>query len=105
MEIVSVPGISHIGEGIEFHAGYGVLRTILLVFKTQLSHFSLDLNNILILCLSGIWGGSGVKNPPASVGDAEDLGLIPGSGRSPGGGNGNPLQYSCLENAVERGAW
>ena len=41
-------------------------------------------------------------NPPASSGDA---GLIPGSGRSPGEGNGNPLQYSCLENAMERGAW
>ena len=39
-----------------------------------------------------------VKNPPASARDAEDMGLIPGSGRSPGEGNGNPLQYSCLEN-------
>ena len=41
-------------------------------------------------------------NPPASSGDA---GLIPGSGRSPGEGNGNPLQYSCLENAMDVGAW
>ena len=39
-----------------------------------------------------------VKNPPASAGDVRDVGLIPGSGRSPGGGCGNPLQYSCLEN-------
>ena len=43
-----------------------------------------------------------VKNPPAN---AEDAGLIPGSGRSPGEGNGNPLQYSCLENPMDRGAW
>ena len=43
-----------------------------------------------------------VKNPPE---DAGDLGLIPGSGRSPGGGNGNPLQYSCLRNPMDRGAW
>ena len=43
-----------------------------------------------------------VKNLPASAGDA---GLIPGSGRSPGEGNGNPLQYSCLGNAMDRGAW
>ena len=43
-----------------------------------------------------------VKNLPASAGDA---GSIPGSGRSPGGGNGNPLQYSCLENSVDRGDW
>ena len=45
---------------------------------------------------------SGVKNPPASTGDSS---LIPGSGRSPGDGNGNALQYSCLENLMERGAW
>ena len=42
-----------------------------------------------------------VKNPPANAGDAGDLGSIPGSGRSPGGGNGNLLQYSCLENPME----
>ena len=47
------------------------------------------------------FGGTVVKNPPASAGDA---GLIPGSGRSPGGGHGNPLQCSCLENAMDRGA-
>ena len=46
-----------------------------------------------------------VKNLPASAGDARDMGSIPGSGRSPGGGRGNPLQYSCLENPVDRGAW
>ena len=46
-----------------------------------------------------------VKNPPASAGDAGDAVLTPGSGRSPGGGNGNPLQYSCLGNMMGRGAW
>ena len=46
-----------------------------------------------------------VRNLPADAGDIGDLGLIPGSGRSPGGGHGNPLQYSCLENPVDRGAW
>ena len=46
-----------------------------------------------------------VKNLPASEGDLRDMGLIPGSGRSPGGGHGNPLQYSCLENPLDRGAW
>ena len=45
-----------------------------------------------------------VKNPPASEGDTRDVGLIPGSGRSPGEGNGYPLQYSCLENFMDRGA-
>ena len=45
-----------------------------------------------------------VKNPPASARDARDLGLTPGLGRSPGGGNGNLLQYSCLENPMDRGA-
>ena len=46
-----------------------------------------------------------VKNLPARTGDVRDSGLIPGSGRSPGEGNGTPLQYSCLENSVGRGAW
>ena len=45
------------------------------------------------------------KNLPANVGDVKDMGLIPGLGRSPGGGHGNPLQCSCLENPMERGAW
>ena len=51
----------------------------------------------------GIPGSSVVKNPPANSGDAEDVDLIPGSGRSSGGGNGHPLQYSCLENPTDRG--
>ena len=42
-----------------------------------------------------------VKNPPANAGDARDVGSIPGSGRSPGAGNGNPFQYSCLENSMD----
>ena len=46
-----------------------------------------------------------VKNPPAKAGDGRDEGSIPGSGRSPGEGNGNPLQDSCLENSMDRGAW
>ena len=46
-----------------------------------------------------------VKNPPANAGDVRDVALIPGSGRFPGGGHGNPLQYSCLENPIDRGAW
>ena len=50
-------------------------------------------------------GGTAVKNLPANAGDTRDIGLTPGSGRSPGVGNGNPLQYSCLENFMDRGAW
>ena len=46
-----------------------------------------------------------VKNPSANSGDTGDVGLIPGLGRSPGGGNGKPLQYSCLKNSMDRGAW
>ena len=46
-----------------------------------------------------------VKNLPTSAGDVRDTALIPGSGRFPGEGQGNPLQYSCLENPVDRGAW
>ena len=53
----------------------------------------------------GFHGGSAVKNPPANEGDAGDAGLIPGLGRFPGGGKGNSLQYSCLGNPMDRGAW
>ena len=53
----------------------------------------------------GFLGGSVVKCPPANTGDAGDVGLKPGLARSPGGVNGNPLQYSCLENPMDRGAW
>ena len=54
------------------------------------------------------WGfsdGSVVKNPPANARDARVTGSIPGSGRFPGGGNGNPLQYFCPGNLMDRGAW
>jgi len=46
-----------------------------------------------------------VKNLPAKAGDTRNTGLIPGSGRSPGEENGNPLQYSCLDNSMDRGDW
>ena len=46
-----------------------------------------------------------IKNTPANVGDLGDEGSVPGLGRSLGGGHGNPLQYSCLENHMDRGAW
>ena len=70
------------------------------------SNFSTSLPELVIVYF--IWGfphGSVVKNPPDHAGDAGDAGSIPGSGRSPGGGNGNPLQFSCLENPMDRGAW
>ena len=46
-----------------------------------------------------------IKNPPTNAGDARDMSSIPGSGRSPGVGNGNSLQYSCFANSMDRGAW
>ena len=57
------------------------------------------------LNVDGFPGGTVVKNPFASAGDARDMDLIPESGRHPGVGNGNPLWYSCLENSMDRGAW
>ena len=60
---------------------------------------------IYALYVSVLWdfpGGSVVKNPPANSGDT---GAVSGLGRSPGGGNGNPLQHCCLENPIDRGAW
>ena len=53
----------------------------------------------------GFLSGSAVKNQPANSGDARDEGWIPQSGRSPGEGNDNPLQYSCLGNPTDRGVW
>ena len=53
----------------------------------------------------GFPGGLIVKNLPPIAGDIRDTGLIPGSGRSPGGGHGSPLQYSCLENLRDKGVW
>ena len=53
----------------------------------------------------GFPGGAMVKNPPAHAGDERDMGLIPGLGRSPGEGNGNLLQFSCLKSSRDRGVW
>ena len=53
----------------------------------------------------GFLSGSAGKESTGNAGDSGDTGSIPGLGRSPGGGNGNPLQYSCLENSMDRGDW
>ena len=53
----------------------------------------------------GVLGGSAGKESACNAGDTGDVGSIPGLGRSPGEGNGNPLQYSCLGNPMDRGAW
>ena len=66
-------------------------------------YFLFSLFYVLIILL-GFSGGSAVENPPAMQ-KTQDAGSIPESGRSPGEGNGNPLQYSCLENPMDRGAW
>ena len=58
--------------------------------------------NVYLKCKMGFPGGALVKNPPASAGDMDST---PGSGRPSGKGNGNPLQYSCLENSMDRGSW
>ena len=57
------------------------------------------------LHLYGFPGGTVVKNPPANAGNTRDMGLIPGSERSPVVGNGSPFQYSFLEDSMDRGAW
>ena len=61
-------------------------------------------NFVLSTYWLGFPGGSAIKNPPANAGST-DQGSIPESGRFPGGGHGNPVQYSCLENSMDRGAW
>ena len=86
-------------------------QTLGVVFSS-ISHSFFILFGFLFVLRQGIWwlsyyfmgfpDGSVVKNPPANAGD---MGSIPGSGRSPGEGNGNQLQYSCLRNPMDKGAW
>ena len=79
----------------------GVYRTVEIGIKWI---DGIDVNFPFVILYYGyaLPGGPVVKNSPANAGDT---GLIPGSGRSPGGGNGNPLQYSCLGNFTDRGTW
>ena len=63
------------------------------------------MNAYVCICIYASQAALGVKNPPANAGDIRDVGLIPGWERCPGGSHGNPLQYSCLENLMDRGTW
>ena len=80
------------GRGAWWAAVYGVAQS-----WTRLKRLSSSSSIYLVVLV--------VKNPPANAGDIRDAGLISGSGRSPGGGHGNPLKYSCLENPMDRGDW
>ena len=71
----------------------------LMKIKTKINKWDLSKLN------EGFPGGTVVKNLPANAGDAEDVGSMPESGRFPGKGNGNPLQYSCLGKPMDRGDW
>ena len=75
--------------------GYCVISIVLLLIAS----YKMSLIGLLACPLALV-----VKNTPANARDIREVGLIPGSGRSPGGGYGNPLQYSCLENSKDRGA-
>ena len=74
-------------------------KPYLVIYANYIINLSPILYSISLSYYLGFLGGSVVKNPLASAGDAEDLGSIPGSGRFPGEGNDNPLQYSYLENS------
>ena len=86
---LSVPSQKHFRRTLQFHGKSFFLVALI----------SPPLNFL------GFPGGSVVKNPPANIGDSGDMGSIPGSGRSSVEGNGNPLQYSCLEYPMDRGDW
>ena len=79
-----------------------MLYTLLKILTRMVDHNIFNSHLFLSNLLHSFSGGSVVKNPPVNAGD---MGLITGSGRSPGKGNGNPLQSSCLENSMDRGAW
>ena len=66
---------------------------------------SIQLQRVVLKSYLSCPGGAVVKNPPTNARGTRDVGLIPGPGRSPGKGKGNPLQYTFLENPMDRGAW
>ena len=76
-----------------------------LLFKKQQKDFFLFCGLSPLECSLSFLGGTSGKELPVDAGDVRDMDSIPGSGRSPGGGHGDPLQYSCLENPMDRGAW
>ena len=92
----------HFLDGIHWYKVFKFLWSSVFIF------FSLLLFVPLVSYLGNHWASKAalmVKNPLANAGDVRDEGLIPGSGRFPGGGHSNPLQYSCLDNPMDRGAW
>ena len=103
------PPTVHCGKKAPFppHTGQHLLLVgySMMAFLTSVTWHALYFE----LHFSNEWGASQVvlvvKNPPANAGNLRDLGLIPGLGRSPGEGHGNPLQRSCLESPMDRGAW
>ena len=82
---------------------------IILTFFTLGMFLNIKMNKKIIMNIkfisTGFLSDAVIKNLPVIVGDARDLCSVPGWGRSPGVGNGNPLQYSCLENPMDRGTW
>ena len=95
--------LSNKNDNILFEAQIGIQYVS--TFK-NIRSLSLSLSLCVCVCVCVcIYVALVVKNPPPKAGDSRDTGSIPGSGRSPGEGNGNPLQYSCLGNSMDRGAW
>ena len=95
---------------LQYHNSKASILQSSAFFIVQLSHPYMTTGKTIaltrqILVGRGFPGGTRGKEPPANAGDIRDTNLIPGSGRSPGGGHGNPPQYSCLENPMDRGAW
>ena len=82
-----------------------VLRALKHVILAELQDSPMELTLLLFSLLFGFPGSFSSKESPSNAGDARDMGLIHGLGRSPGVGNGNLLQDSCLENPMDRGAW
>ena len=81
------------------------LSVLFEIFFSFEESWSSILHNVLQSAFEDFLGGTLVKNLPASAGDVRDTGSVPGLGRSPEVGNGNPLQYSCLEKSMDRGDW
>ena len=100
---VIISGSIRVGEMAIFHSSLWSSSVALYVCTTTSYPLIYLWTFRLFPCLD--WGFPGGSDGKESACDAGNVGSIPGSGRSPGEGNGNPLQYSCLENSVDRGAW
>jgi len=110
-QLIATPSFCLLSPNTYYFSCYGPAQVTLSYLDfcssliTDLPPYHLPFSSVISLQYGASHVASVVKNKPANAGDVRHLGLTPGLGRSSGEGHGNPLQYSCLENSMARGAW